>query len=76
MGVEQIMKKGFITILVGVILLAVLSLSATAQDVESLEFPELNKINIPKVETLTLDNGMKLYILEDKSLPIFRLTYA
>jgi len=58
--------------MVGVVLLAALSLSAIAQDVESLEFPKLNKINIPKVEKVTLDNGMRLYILEDRSLPIFR----
>ena len=66
------MKKGLITIMVGVVLLAALSFSAMAQDVKSLEFPKLNKVNIPKVEKLTLDNGMRLYILEDKSLPIFR----
>ncbi|MBN1211275.1 MAG: insulinase family protein [candidate division Zixibacteria bacterium] len=66
------MKRGLISIMVGVVLLAALSLSVTAQDVESLEFPKLNKINIPKVEKITLDNGMRLYILEDRSLPIFR----
>lgn len=53
-----------------------LAVTASAQDEETLEeirndFPELNQIRIPDVEKVTLDNGMKLYILEDNSLPVF-----
>ncbi len=42
----------------------------TAQNVESLVYPELNKIKIPDVEQVTLDNGMRVYLLVDKSLPV------
>lgn len=45
---------------------------ATAQNVDDLKFPKLNKLEIPDVEKVTLDNGMRLYLLVDKSLPIFR----
>ncbi|MFH2055012.1 MAG: pitrilysin family protein [bacterium] len=45
---------------------------ATAQDVDKLTYPKLNPLEIPKVEKLTLDNGMRLYLLEDHSLPILR----
>lgn len=51
----------------------VAGLSAYAQDVESIEFPKLNKLNIPEVEIDSLDNGMRLYLLEDKSLPLFNV---
>lgn len=46
------------------------ALTASAQDVTKLKFPALNPITIPKVEKVTLDNGLRLYILEDNSLPI------
>ena len=55
------------------VLLVGLSLAANAQDVSKLKFPKLNEIQIPEVEKITLDNGMRLYILEDRSLPIFRI---
>lgn len=60
-------------------LLAVLCLiigagSLLAQDVDKIKFPPLNPIDIPDVETITLDNGIKLYLLEDHSLPLFRVS--
>lgn len=45
--------------------------AALAQDIESLSYPNLNQLDIPDVEKLTLDNGMRLYLLEDHSLPTF-----
>ncbi len=39
--------------------------------VDELTFPKLNKIEMPKVEKKTLDNGIRLYLIEDKSLPTF-----
>lgn len=56
--------------------LLMLAVTAPAQDEETIKeirsnFPDLNEIRIPDVEKITLDNGMKLYLLEDKSLPIF-----
>ncbi len=46
--------------------------SALAQDVDKLEYPDLSKMEIPEVEKITLDNGIRLYLLPDNSLPVFR----
>ena len=35
-----------------------------------LKYPPLNPIEIPSVDTSTLPNGMKLYLLEDHELPV------
>ena len=43
---------------------------ATVPAVKDLKFPPLRPIQIPKVETYTLSNGMRLYLLEDHELPI------
>jgi len=37
---------------------------------KDLKFPPLRPIQIPKVATFTLPNGMKLYLLEDHELPV------
>ena len=54
--------------------IVILALSAMSQKVDKLVFPPLNPIQMPKVEKLTLDNGIRLYLLEDHSLPIFKVT--
>lgn len=38
--------------------------------VNDLKFPPLGAIKIPDVETVTLPNGMKLFLLEDHELPV------
>lgn len=38
--------------------------------VSDLKFPPLRPIQIPEVETVTLPNGMRLYLLEDHELPV------
>jgi predicted Zn-dependent peptidase len=48
------------------------ALAVSAQDVTKLKYPALNPVVIPKVEKVTLENGLRLYILEDNSLPIVR----
>jgi len=45
---------------------------ANAQDVSKLHYPNLNKLVIPDIDRITLDNGIRLYIVEDHKLPIFR----
>jgi predicted Zn-dependent peptidase len=65
-------SKGLRLIVSAVILTAVLACAASAQDVSKIKFPKLNKLEIPDVEEITLDNGMRLYLLEDRSLPRFR----
>jgi zinc protease len=44
--------------------------AAAAPSYKDLKFPPLRPIQIPKVATFTLPNGMKLYLLEDHELPI------
>src|SRR5947209_6856966 len=39
---------------------------------KALKFPPLRDITIPKVEEVTLPNGIKLYLLEDHELPVVR----
>jgi zinc protease len=42
----------------------------TFDAVQQMKYPPLRPIQIPKVETSTLPNGMKLYLLEDHELPL------
>ena len=37
---------------------------------KDLKFPPLRQIEIPKIESLTLPNGIKLYLLEEHELPL------
>ncbi|MEA1980893.1 MAG: pitrilysin family protein [candidate division Zixibacteria bacterium] len=60
-------------ILLGIILIFALTSMSIAQDVEKIDFPKLNKIQIPDIEKITLENGITLYLLEDNSLPIFNV---
>ena len=55
------------------LLVAFLSnLVATAEttDLSQLQFPKLHEIKMPKVERLTLKNGMTLMLVEDHELPV------
>ncbi|MEW6412380.1 MAG: pitrilysin family protein [Candidatus Zixiibacteriota bacterium] len=45
-----------------------------AQNVEGLKYPPLNQLTVPEVQKVTLDNGMQLYLLQDKSLPVFNVS--
>ena len=45
--------------------------AATAEpSYKDLKFPPLRQVQIPKVETFTLANGMRVFLLEDHELPI------
>ena len=67
------MKKSykFFMIIASLVMLVVVG-SVMAQDVDNLKYPKLNKLEIPEVDKITLDNGIRVYLLNDKSLPIFR----
>jgi len=65
------MRKNIALMMFLTLLLALAALSANAQDVDKLKFPKLSKLEVPEVERVTLDNGIRLYLLEDKSLPLF-----
>jgi zinc protease len=41
-----------------------------ARDYAKLKYPKLSEIQIPKVERVTLRNGMRLFLLEDHELPL------
>ncbi len=41
-----------------------------AEEISSLTYPPLGPINLPDIEEVKLDNGMRLYLLEDKTLPL------
>ncbi len=50
----------------------VLGTMSTAQDVSQIKYPKLNPLEIPNVKKIELENGIRLYLSQDKSLPIFR----
>ncbi len=52
--------------------LTLFSSTVGAVDLNSLVYPPLNQIAIPEVEEIKLDNGMRLYLLEDKTLPLIQ----
>lgn len=60
------------TIIAAVSLLALITSTAGAVDLNSLVYPQLNQIAIPEVEEIKLENGMRLYLLEDKTLPLIQ----
>lgn len=58
-----------------IILIAVALLIATASvpawgKIKPLTYPPLNPFEIPQPQKITLDNGMRIYLLEDHSLPM------
>lgn len=66
-------KKATTFIIVCALALVLWTGIAGAQDVDKIKYPKLNEIKIPKVERVTFDNGMRVYLLEDKSLPLFNV---
>jgi len=66
-------RQRYSLIIVGAFLLTMLVSAVGAQDVDKLKFPTLNKLEIPEVEKIALDNGIRLYLLQDKSLPLFNV---
>ncbi|MBI3665351.1 MAG: insulinase family protein, partial [Acidobacteria bacterium] len=49
---------------------AAAALQGPAASYKDLKYPPLKEIQIPKVESYTLPNGMRIYLLEDHTLPI------
>ncbi len=44
-----------------------------ARHYKELEYPKLGDVRIPEVQRVTLDNGMRLFLLEDHELPLIRV---
>ena len=55
------------------LLVVLAGMSVSAQDVDKIKIPELNPLEIPEVEKVVLDNGLRLYLLQDNSLPLFNV---
>lgn len=56
--------------LICLLVLFVASVSQGQKRYDELSFPELNQFNQPDVETFTLDNGIKFFLVEDRELPL------
>lgn len=65
------MKKFIISVLLTALVVMSLATLIAAQDVEKLKYPPLNPLQIPNVKKVTLDNGLRLYLVKDNSLPLF-----
>ncbi len=48
--------------------------TAAQKKIEDLKYPSLNKMEIPEPERVTLDNGVRLYLREDHTLPLVDLS--
>ncbi len=55
-------------------LCCLLASCAAQKHYKELSYPRLRDIEIPKVERVTLDNGMKLFLLEDHELPLISMS--
>ena len=61
--------------LLGLMLLPCFEGSSMAQKhYKDLEYPKLRNIQVPQVEQVTLPNGMRLFVLEDRELPLVNLS--
>jgi len=60
--------------LVSAVLCCLLVSCAAQKHYRELSYPRLRDIAIPAVERITLDNGMKLFLLEDHELPLITVS--
>src|SRR6056297_325930 len=65
-GTHTMKRLGLICMLV----LFAVSITQAQKRYDQLKYPELNQFNQPDVETFTLDNGIKFFLVEDKELPL------
>lgn len=66
----NMMRLGSILLL----LLFVTSLTHAQQRYDELTFPDINEFTQPEVETFTLDNGIRFFLVEDTELPLIDMT--
>jgi len=72
MSGDYVMKK--LTALTVWILCLGLSTIYAQKRYDELTFPELNEFQRPQVETFSLDNGIKFFLVEDDELPLIDLS--
>lgn len=66
-------KRGVVWLLVAMLVVGlwcVPAIGATAQHYTQLKFPPLKEVQIPKYERYVLDNGMVVYLMQDRELPL------
>lgn len=68
----MIKHRQIISMIMLLTILALGSAPVKAVDIHSLVYPPLNPVIIPEVEEIELENGLKLYLLEDKTLPLIQ----
>lgn len=67
-------KHIFTTFLVFILLISFVGTSyAQKKPKDKFDFPELNKIKMPKVKKVTLKNGLKLFLVEDHKYPTINM---
>jgi len=64
------MKRIIITTVLMGLLMASVSVISMAQDVSKLKYPPLNPLQIPQVKKITLDNGLRIYLIQNRALPL------
>lgn len=73
------MIKNVLLLLTGFLAIAA-PVSVLAQDEsgerpwESFDFPEINNFDMPELEIFELENGIRIYMVEDRELPLIDLT--
>ena len=60
-------------VVVGAALLAPAAF-AQVKDHTKIKFPKLPKFEIPEPEVHELDNGIKIFLMEDRELPLIRVS--
>ncbi len=68
------MMRGFILCVLGLCVLTSGCAQEIAKGPNELEYPGLPDIKIPEIRQVTLDNGMRLMLLEDHELPLINLS--
>jgi zinc protease len=61
-------------ILIGVALVMAAGAGSAWAKVKPLTYPPLNPFEIPQPQKITLDNGLRIYLLEDHTLPIVNIS--
>lgn len=70
MGKMKYNKSGIIC-LAAFLICAIMALGVSAETyVDKIKIPKLNDPEMPDIETVELNNGIKLYIIEDHELPL------
>lgn len=68
------MKRAVIFIgLIFVFSLVIFAQNKPLREFEKVKIPPLNPIQTPKFETISLDNGVKIFLFEDKEIPLIKI---